>query len=100
MTAPRTPVCASLVAQTMPTRLRSIQVLRDTVAHSGVDDLIERITDDLDRYLPTMEPEERDHTRMILERLLDLQAAAVRSATNRGTVMADRMGGEDRQEAA
>lgn len=75
-------------------RLPAIHKLRDTTAHSGVDDLIERITDDLDRYLPAMEPEERDHTRMILERLLDLQANAVRSATRRGEVMSLRLAGE------
>jgi len=72
------------------TLLASIQTMRDTVAHSAVDEAIERIRDDLDRYLPAMEPEEREHTGFILERLLDLQAAAVRSATARGASLADR----------
>lgn len=76
------------------TILASIQVMRDTCAHSAVDEAIERIRDDLDRYLPAMEPEEREHTLMGLERLLDLQAAMVRSATSRGTTMFQRKAAE------
>lgn len=70
--------------------LPAIQTLRDTVAHSAVDAAIESITDNLDRWGFVTEPEELEHTRFILERLLDLQAAAVRSATTRGSVMSRR----------
>ena len=72
-------------------RLSAITALRDGQAHSGLDALIESIGDWNDRWGSTMEPEERDHTAMILERLLDLQAHAVRSATTRGSVMSQRI---------
>lgn len=75
-------------------RLQAITALRDTAAHSALDAAIEAIRDDLDRWDRTMEPEEREHTRMILDRLLDLQAAADRSATNRGGVMSARLAAE------
>ena len=72
-------------------RLSAITALRDTAAHSALDAAIEAIRDDLERWNRSMEPEERDHTRMILDRLLDLQANAVRSATCRGEVMSARL---------
>ena len=78
-------------------RLKSIQHLRDSHAHSAVDSAVESISEWVERWGPTMEPEERDHTAMILERLLDLQANAVRSATRRGEVMNLRLAEEARQ---
>lgn len=75
-------------------RLSAIQSMRDTVAHSAVDDAIERIRDDLERWGFVTDPEELEHTRFILDRLLDLQASAIRSATTRGTTMAERVAGE------
>ena len=81
-------------------RLAAIQCLRDTHAHSGLNDLIDSISDWSDRWAFNMEPEEREHTRMILERLLDLQANAVRSATRRGEVMSVRLSAEAIREAS
>lgn len=80
-------------------RLSAITALRDGQAHSGLDALIESIGDWNDTWGSTMEPEERDHTAMILERLLDLQAHAVRSATTRGDVMSRRLLAEAADEA-
>lgn len=81
-------------------RLAAITALRDSHAHTAVDSAIESIADWTDRWGPTMEPEEREHTQMILERLLDLQAQAVRSATRRGEVMSLRLAALEREEAA
>lgn len=72
-------------------RLQAITTLRDTAAHSALDAAIDAISDDITRWGHVMQSEERDHTRMILDRLLDLQAAAVRSATSRGGVLSDRL---------
>lgn len=81
-------------------RLQAITTLRDACAHSAVDSAIEAIRDDLNRWDRAMEPEEREHTRMILDRLLDLQANAVRSATRRGETMSIRLTAQERVEAA
>lgn len=75
-------------------RLQAITALRDSHAHSAVDAAIDSTAEWLDRWGFSMEPEERDYTRMILDRLLDLQANAVRSATRRGEVMSARLAGE------
>lgn len=75
-------------------RLQAINALRDSHAHSALDAAIDSTTEWLDRWSFAMEPEERDHTRMILDRLLDLQAHAVRSATCRGDVMSARLAAE------
>lgn len=80
--------------------LSAITALRDTCAHSAVDTAIEAISADVDRWGRTMEPEEREHTRMILDRLLDLQANAVRSATRRGEIMSIRLTSLERVVAA
>lgn len=72
------------------TLLQSVNELRYGFASSGLDELVEAISDHLSDHVRGMEPEEQDHTRFILERLLDLQAAAVRSATTRGATMAER----------
>lgn len=71
--------------------LQAITALRDTRAHSALDAAIDDIRDDLERGGSTMQPEERDHTRLILDRLLDLQAHAIRSATRRGEVLSARL---------
>lgn len=76
------------------TRIQAIIALRDSQAHSAVDAAIESIADWNDRWAFNMAPEEREHTRMILDRLLDLQAAAVRSATSRGEVWSARLAAE------
>jgi predicted aconitase len=81
-------------------RLQAITALRDTCAHSAVDTAIEAISADLNRWGRAMEPEEHEHTRMILDRLLDLQANAVRSATRRGETMNIRLTELERGEAA
>lgn len=77
--------------------LSAITALRDTCAHTAVDSAIEAIRADLDRWGRAMEPEEHEHTRMILDRLLDLQANAVRSATRRGEVMSIRLTAQERE---
>lgn len=80
-------------------RLQAIQHLRDSHAHSAVDSAIESISDWVSHWGASLEPEERDHTAMILERLLDLQANAIRSATRRGEVMSARLAETDREAA-
>lgn len=72
------------------TLLACINELREGLPSSVLDSAIDEIGDFLEAHHKAMEPEERDHARMILERLLDVQAAAVRSATARGTVMFQR----------
>lgn len=75
-------------------RLQAITALRDSQAHTALDSAIDSISEWNARWGKFMEPEEVEHTRMILDRLLDLQANAVRSATNRGEVWSQRLSAE------
>ena len=80
------------------TLLSCINEIREGLPSSVLDSAIDEIGDFLEAHHKAMAPEERDHTRFILERLLDLQAAAVRSATTRGKTMFERRAEEEREE--
>lgn len=82
------------------TRLSAILALRDSHALSATERAIESIRDWVDRYGPTMDPEERELTQSILGGLIDIQVNAVQRTVRLGEVMSLRLATEELEQAA
>lgn len=82
------------------TRLQSITALRDATAMSALNYAIETIRDDLAKWGPGMEAEERVFSKTILGTLIDLSVAMDSEAVRVGTQMAARLSEQSQLEQA
>ena len=81
-------------------RLQAITALRDAPAMSALNYAIETIRDDLAKWGPGMEAEERVFAKTILGTLIDLSVETDREAVRVGTQMAARLSEQSQLEQA